>query len=280
MNGEIAVKKKLVLAGDIVAVFTAPELEITTLVPEDIHFPIVFEDDHLVVVNKPKGMVTHPGNGVHTGTLANALAFKYPNLSDVNGPMRPGILHRLDKDTSGLLVVAKNNAAHLNLAKQLEARDIHRVYHALVWREMADASGSVDQPIARNPRDHLKMGVQSKGKRALTHYKVLGFYNFASHLELTLDTGRTHQIRVHMNYLNHPVIGDPTYGGRQTSLTRIQPIYQPYAIKLLSFFQTQALHAHKLSFFHPVTGTRMDFESPLPSEMVEGIQFLQKFKHE
>jgi 23S rRNA pseudouridine1911/1915/1917 synthase len=233
-----------------------------------------------VVVDKPKGMITHPGNGVHTGTLANALAFRYPNLSDINGPMRPGILHRLDKDTSGLLVVAKNNAAHLNLAKQLEVRDIHRIYHAFVWRELSENSGSVDQPIARNPRDPLKMGVHSGGKRALTHYKVLGFYQFASYLELTLDTGRTHQIRVHMAYINHPVVGDPTYGGRQSLLGRIQPIHQPFATKLLSYFPTQALHAHKLSFLHPVTGKRLEFESPLPKEMLEARIFLERFKHD
>ena len=280
VNGETAVKKKFVNPGDEVTVILAPELEITTLTPEDIPFPIVYEDEHLVVVDKPKGMITHPGNGVHSGTLANALAFRYPNLSDVNGPMRPGILHRLDKDTSGLLVVAKNNAAHLNLAKQLEVRDIHRIYHALVWREFAENSGSVDQPIARNPRDPLKMGVHAGGKRALTHYKVLGFYQFASYLELTLDTGRTHQIRVHMAYINHPVIGDPTYGGRQNMLHSVQPILQPYAIKLLSLFQTQALHAHKLSFLHPVTGKRLEFVSPLPAEMVEAIAFLERFKQE
>ncbi len=256
----------------------APELEITTLTPEDISFPIAYEDEHVVVVDKPKGMITHPGNGVHSGTLANALAFRYPNLSDINGPMRPGILHRLDKDTSGLLVVAKNNATHLNLARQLEARDIHRVYHALVWRELSELEGSVDQPIARNPRDPLKMGVHAGGKRALTHFKVLGFHQFASYLELTLDTGRTHQIRVHMAYINHPVVGDPTYGGRQSFLHSVQPILHPYATKLLSYFPTQALHAHQLSFLHPVTGERMQFESPLPKEMQEALAFLQQFK--
>jgi 23S rRNA pseudouridine1911/1915/1917 synthase len=280
VNGETAVKKRFVSPGDVVSVVIAPELEITTLTPENIPFPIAYEDEHLVVVDKPKGMITHPGNGVHSGTLANALAFRYPNLSDVNGPMRPGILHRLDKDTSGLLVVAKNNAAHANLAKQLETREMHRIYHALVWRELSEPSGSVDQPIARNPRDPLKMGVHSGGKRALTHYKVLGFYQFATYLELTLDTGRTHQIRVHMAFINHPVVGDPTYGGRQTLLGRIQPIHQPFAIRLLSFFETQALHAHRLSFLHPVTGKRLEFESPLPKEMVDALAFMEQFKQD
>lgn len=280
INGTVARKKDFVNPGDTVTLILAPELEVTTLVPENIPLQIVFEDEHLLVVDKSKGMITHPGNGVHSGTLANALAFRYPRLSDVNGPLRPGILHRLDKDTSGLLVVAKNNAAHLSLAKQLEAREIHRVYHAFVWRELSDANGTVDQPIARNPRDPLKMGVHSGGKRAVTHYRVLGFHQFASYVELTLDTGRTHQIRVHMAYINHPVVGDPTYGGRQSLLGRIQPIHQPFAIKLLSFFQTQALHAHQLSFLHPITGERMQFESPLPKEMVEARTFLERFKQD
>ncbi len=132
INGEVARKKDFVKPGDRVELILAPEMEMTTLIPEDIPFPIIFEDEHIVVVDKPKGMITHPGNGVPSGTLANALAFRYKNLSDINGPLRPGILHRLDKDTSGLLVVAKNNAAHLNLSKQMEARDIHRIYHAIV----------------------------------------------------------------------------------------------------------------------------------------------------
>jgi 23S rRNA pseudouridine1911/1915/1917 synthase len=230
------------------------------------------------VVDKPKGMVTHPGNGIHAGTLANALAFRYGGLSDVNGPLRPGILHRLDKDTSGLLVVAKHNASHLELARQMEARTIKRVYRAIAWKEMDEPAGIIDQPIARNPRDPLKMGVHPEGKRAVTRWRVLDYFQFASHLELELETGRTHQIRVHLAHIQHPVAGDPLYGGRAAFLDRIQPIHRPYAAKLLSFFASQALHAHRLSFVHPATGAAMEFTSPLPKEMAEALAFLERFR--
>ncbi len=279
-NGEPVGKKEKLAAGDVITLILLPDEPESGLVPEEIPLNVVYEDESLLVVDKPKGMVTHPGNGVHSGTLANALAFRYKSLSDVNGPLRPGILHRLDKDTSGLLVVAKDNTAHINLARQLEARDISRVYHAIVWREPGKREGIIDAPIARNPRDPLKMGVHQGGKRAVTHYRVLAYYQFASYLEMTLDTGRTHQIRVHLAYINHPVVGDPTYGGRQNLLGRIQPIHQPFAAKLLSHFESQALHAHQLSFNHPVTGVRLAFTSPLPPEMLAALEFLERFKHE
>jgi 23S rRNA pseudouridine1911/1915/1917 synthase len=281
VNGKAARKSEVLSKDDVILVTVAPEEDTaSTLVPEDIPFPIVFEDADLLVVDKPKGMVTHPGNGIHNGTLANALAHRYGNLSDVNGPLRPGIVHRLDKDTSGLLVVAKHNSAHFELARQMEARAIKRIYRAIVWREMAEPSGTVDQAIARNPRDPLKMGVHSEGKRAVTHWRALGFYQFASHLELELETGRTHQIRVHMTHLQHPVVGDPLYGGRTAFLHRVQPIHHPYASKLLSFFASQALHAHRLSFTHPLTGAPMEFASPVPQEMTDALEFLERFRHE
>jgi 23S rRNA pseudouridine1911/1915/1917 synthase len=280
-NGKAARKSEVLSNGDEISVAIAPEEDTTsTLVPEDIPLAIVYEDADLLVVDKPKGMVTHPGNGVHSGTLANALAHRYGNLSDVNGPLRPGILHRLDKDTSGLLVVAKHNAAHLELARQMEARAIKRVYRAIVWREIAEPAGTVDQAIARNPRDPLKMGVHPEGKRAVTRWRTLGYFQFASHLELELETGRTHQIRVHMAHLQHPVVGDPLYGGRTAFLNRVQPIHHPYATKLLSFFASQALHAHRLSFTHPATGAPMGFESPVPREMTDALAFLERFRHE
>jgi 23S rRNA pseudouridine1911/1915/1917 synthase len=281
LNGAPARKSDSVADGDAVTVVQAPEADqSSTLVPEDIPFPIVYEDGDLLVVDKPKGMVTHPGNGIHSGTLANALAFRFASLSDVNGPLRPGILHRLDKDTSGLLVVAKHNAAHLELARQLEARTIKRVYHALAWREAAEASGTVDQPIARNPRDPLKMGIHPDGKRAVTHWRTLGYYQFATHFELSLETGRTHQIRVHLAHIQHPVVGDPLYGGRLAFLDRVQPIHHPFATKLLSFFASQALHAHSLSFIHPASGAPMTFTSPLPQAMTDALAFLERFRRE
>jgi 23S rRNA pseudouridine1911/1915/1917 synthase len=278
-NGAPARKNQSLAEGDFVDVVRAPEREDLTLKPEDLPLPIVFEDDHLLVIDKPKGMVTHPGNGIYTGTLANALAHRFRDLSDVNGPLRPGIVHRLDKDTSGLLLVAKDNAAHLHLARQLEAREIHRVYHALVWREMSEGEGTVDKPIARNPRDPLKMGIHAGGRRAVTHWKVLGYHQFASYLEVKLETGRTHQIRVHLSHLGHPVVGDPLYGGRESALARIQPLLQPLAARLLSWFDSQALHAHRLAFRHPFTDEPMEFESPLPAAMLEALAFLEKYRH-
>jgi 23S rRNA pseudouridine1911/1915/1917 synthase len=280
LNGGAAKKKEPLKDGDVISVISDPVRQDSTLVPEDLPVTVVYEDDCLIVVDKPKDMVTHPGNGIFTGTLANALAYRFGKLSDVNGPMRPGLVHRLDKDTSGLLVAAKDNATHLHLARQLEAHNIRRVYHALVWREMSEAGGSVDLPIARNPRDPLKMAVNPEGKRAVTHYKVLGFYQFATYLEVNLETGRTHQIRVHLSHSGFPVVGDALYGGRQGFLGRMQPIYQPYAAKLLSFFPSQALHAHHLSFVHPATGKPMEFTSPLPKEMIEAVAFLEKFRRQ
>ena len=281
VNGDAGKKNHTMAEGDVVTVAAAPAAdESSTLKPEDIPFPIAYEDEHLLVVDKPKGMVTHPGNGIHSGTLANALAFRFRDLSDVNGPLRPGILHRLDKDTSGLLVVAKTNAVHLNLAHQLEAREIKRIYHALSWRETSERSGTIDQAIARNPRDPLKMGIHAEGKRAVTHFTTLGFCQFATYFELELETGRTHQIRVHLAHIQHPVIGDPLYGGRQAYLNRIQPIHHPFATKLLSYFSSQALHAHRLTFTHPVSGRKMEFKSPLPTGFTDALTFLERFKHE
>ena len=279
LNGKPARKSDVLSEGDRITLVSAPEWEETTLKPEDLPISIIYEDDHLVVVDKPKGMVTHPGNGIYSGTLANALAFRFGQMSDVNGPMRPGLIHRLDKDTSGLLVAAKDNATHLQLARQMEAREIKRVYHALVWGETAAAEGTIDLPLARSLREPLKRAVRQDGKRAVTHYRVLSFFQFAAHLELTLETGRTHQIRVHLSHSGHPVIGDPLYGGRQSFLGRIEPIHHPFAAKLLSFFQSQALHAHQLTFTNPATSERMEFVSPLPKEMLEGLAFMEKFRH-
>ncbi len=279
LNGEPGRKSDDVKDGDTVTVIEEPDPDrSTTLVAEDIPLNIVYEDKDLLVVDKPKGMVTHPGNGIHNGTLANALAYRFKTLSDVNGHLRPGIVHRLDKDTSGLLVVAKHNGSHLELARQLEARTIKRIYHALCWRECAELSGTVDQPIARNPRDPLKMGIHATGKRAVTHWTTLGYFQFATHFELSLETGRTHQIRVHLAHIQHPVVGDPLYGGRLSFLDRVQPIHHPFATKLLSFFSSQALHAHRLTFVHPTKGKPMEFTSPIPPEMIEALAFLERFR--
>ena len=206
-----------------IQVLSLPEKEESNLEPEDIPLDIVYEDEDIVVINKPRRLVVHPGSGIRSGTLAAALLFHFKeNLSQVGGPLRPGIVHRLDKDTPGLMVVAKNDKAHLSLSSQLEMRTLKRTYNALVWGQPRDLEGTIDAPIERDSRNRLKMAVSPNGKEARTHYKILEFYAFASLLELDLETGRTHQIRVHNRYMGNPVFGDPLYDGRDACLMRIQ----------------------------------------------------------
>ncbi|MCX7773619.1 MAG: RluA family pseudouridine synthase [Clostridia bacterium] len=227
-----------------------PEPVMLDLKPEDIPLDIVFEDDDIIVINKPKDLVVHPGAGNWEGTLVNALlSHCKDSLSDINGVIRPGIVHRIDKDTTGLLVVAKNNEAHLKLSEQLKAHDIVRTYEAIVDGAVKEDSGKIIAPIGRHPTQRMKMAVNPvNGKPAVTHYKVLERFKGYSYLQLKLETGRTHQIRVHMAALGHPVTGDTVYG------------------KACSLMNTegQALHARYLSLTHPRTEEPMVFEAPLP----------------
>lgn len=218
---------------------------------EDIALDIVYEDRDIIVVNKPQGMVVHPAAGHPQGTLVNALLHHCGDLAGINGVVRPGIVHRIDMDTSGLLVVAKNDAAYLGLTAQWKEHDIERRYHAILSGIIPEDSGTIDAPIGRHPRDRKKMAVETKhGRDAVTHYRVLERLPFANctYAEMTLETGRTHQIRVHMAHLGHPVVGDKTYGWRK----------QKYDLA------GQALHAKVLGFRHPITGEAMRFESALP----------------
>ncbi len=227
--------------------------------PEAIPLDIVYEDSDLLVVNKPKGMVVHPAAGNYTGTLVNALlAHCGDSLSGIGGVLRPGIVHRIDKDTSGLLIVAKNDFAHQGLAEQIKSHSFTREYEAVVVGHLRDAAGTVDAPIGRHPTDRKKMTVTAKNsKPAVTHYTVLAEYPGYSHLRLRLETGRTHQIRVHMAYLGHPVAGDTVYGGAR----------QPAEL------HGQCLHAGHIGFVHPRDGRWLEFESPLPAYFTA---FLQK----
>ena len=245
-------------AGDRLTV-ELPEPETLDVLPENIPLDIVYEDEYLLVVNKPSGMVVHPAVGNHTGTLVNAVMFHCGDqLSSINGVVRPGIVHRIDKDTSGLLVIAKTDAAHRGLAEQFAVHSIKRAYRAVVYNNIKENDGRVDAPIGRNPKDRLKMAVVSadKGRRAVTNYHVIERSGKFTYVECRLETGRTHQIRVHMAYIGHPLLGDPLYGPR----------------KGMSGGTGQVLHAKELGFVHPITGEYMEFDSELPSEFVKALK--------
>lgn len=245
-------------AGDRLTV-ELPEPETLDVLPENIPLDIVYEDKYLLVVNKPSGMVVHPAVGNHTGTLVNAVMFHCGDqLSSINGVVRPGIVHRIDKDTSGLLVIAKTDAAHRGLAEQFAVHSIKRAYRAVVYNNIKEDDGRVDAPIGRNPKDRLKMAVVSadKGRRAVTNYHVIERSGKFTYVECRLETGRTHQIRVHMAYIGHPLLGDPLYGPR----------------KGMSGVTGQVLHAKELGFVHPITGEYMEFDSELPTEFVKALK--------
>jgi 23S rRNA pseudouridine1911/1915/1917 synthase len=256
-----------VRAGNIVE-FEIPSYREIRLEPEDIPLDIVFEDDSLMVVNKPAGMVVHPGSGIHSGTMANALLAHCGKLSSLGGPIRPGIVHRLDKDTSGILMVAKDNLTHNALSEQLQQRSIKREYVAVVWASPGMDRGEIDAPIGRDRTDRKKMSVVGVGSRdAATSFSVLERYDIASLLSLKLKTGRTHQIRVHMSYLGYPVFGDPRYGGRTKALKSLSPSLRRRGELLLGLISRQALHATKLGFLHPESGEYLEFSSKVPEDM-------------
>lgn len=254
-----------------------PPPEKPSLEPEDIPLDIVYEDSDLLVVNKKAGMVVHPAAGNYSHTLVNALLFHCQDLSGINGVLRPGIVHRLDKNTSGLLVVAKNDLAHLGLAEQIENRTLLREYIAITWGHMPAEEGAIEAPIGRAVKDRKKMAViRLKGRESLTHYQVLERFDLCDLLSIRLKTGRTHQIRVHLSYLNHPVLGDPEYGGRGKWIRGIYDRERPFAQKLLSLIERQALHAKKLGFIHPRTKEYQEFDSPLPEDIENVLSLLRR----
>ena len=232
---------------------TLPEAEPISVEPEDIPLDILFEDKDIIVVNKARGMVVHPASGVYSGTLVNALLHHCQDLSGINGEIRPGIVHRLDKDTSGVMVCAKNDTAHLDLAEQIRTKVAHRTYWAIVHGNIKEEAGIIKGDIGRHPTDRKKMAiVRENGKPAVTHFKVLERFGEYTLVECKLETGRTHQIRVHMNSIGHPLVNDPKYGPKKSS---------PFAI------QGQALHSLQLTLTHPVTKEEMTFTAPLPADM-------------
>lgn len=245
--------------GDMIVVEVHPP-EPAGVIPQPLPLEILYEDEDLVVVNKPRGMVVHPAAGNWDKTLVNALLAHCRELSGVGGVIRPGIVHRLDKDTSGVLVAAKNDFSHLALARQLKERTMLRKYLALVHGKITPTEGVVDAPIGRHPVKRKKMAVLSSGRRAVTHYRVLEYAGSCTLLEVRLETGRTHQIRVHMQYIGHPVVGDPLYDKKR----------EPFLLN------GQALHAATLGFIHPRTGQYREFTAPPPPEMKTAIEYYRK----
>ncbi len=269
-EGRVIGKKELLLPGMILEV-NEPALIPATAVPQDIPLDIIYEDDHLLVVNKPVGMVVHPAAGNPDGTLVNALLYHCRGkLSGIGGEERPGIVHRIDKDTSGLIVVAKCDAAHRALSDELSYHGVSRVYYALANGGFKEARGTVNVPIGRHPVDRKKMAVIRDGshsaKEAITHYEVLRAFGAITYLKLQLETGRTHQIRVHMASLGHPLLGDTVYGGGRTLFEKRHAAY----------LHGQCLHAGELSFTHPITGERMHFTCPLPDDFRHLLDILEK----
>lgn len=251
-RGEKIIKANYKVRAGEIFVVDIPEPEPIEAVPENIPLDIIYEDDDVVVLNKARGMVVHPAPGNYTGTLVNALLYHCSNLSGINSAIRPGIVHRLDKDTSGIMIVAKNDAAHISLSQQIQSKTAVRTYLAVVRGNIKTDSGTIETQIARDKTDRKKMTVVKEGGRdAITDYEVLERFGKYTLVRCKLRTGRTHQIRVHMEYLGYPLVGDPKYS----------PMKTPFGIK------GQALHSHTLEFTHPRTGERMKFEAPLPEDM-------------
>ena len=265
VNGAQTRPAYLVQPGDEIAV-ELPEPEPLAAFPESLPLSIAYEDDDLLVVNKAAGMTVHPAPGATEGTLVNALLHHCRDLSGINGTLRPGIVHRLDKETSGLLVVAKRDTAHRALAARLQAHQVERHYLALVWGVLREESGRIEAPIGRHPKNRKKMAVVEDGRDAATNFSVIERCPFATWVECQLETGRTHQIRVHLAHIGHPVFGDPVYGGRDQA-RGIRPEYRRQANWMLSLIKRQALHAKKLCFAHPTTGEMMEFTAPLPEDL-------------
>lgn len=259
VNGKPAAKSARLSGGETVTV-DIPQLRETALPPQDIPLDVVYEDDDVIVVNKPTGLVVHPAPGHPDGTLVNALLHHCgDSLSGIGGEKRPGIVHRIDRDTSGLIIAAKNNAAHLALSAQLKDHSLSRTYECLVTGNMKQDSGTVDAPIGRSSADRKKMAVVPTGRRAVTHWEVVARYPGVTHLRCRLETGRTHQIRVHMAYIGHPILGDTVYGAK----------------KPVPGLTGQCLHATGLRFIHPRTGEPVELHCPLPPEFTAMLQKLQ-----
>lgn len=261
VNKDISTSKNRKLkTGDNISI-SIPDPEDIEIIPENIDINIVYEDDYVLVVNKTKGMVVHPAPGNYKGTLVNAIMYHCGGkLSSINGIVRPGIVHRIDKDTSGLIMIAKNDIAHQSLSRQLEQHSITRAYHAIVYNNFSEDTGTIDAPLGRDPKNRFRQTVLDKGgRRAVTHYRVIERFGQFTYIEARLETGRTHQIRVHMAYIKHPLLGDSLYGPKKSAFG----------------LESQMLHAKILGFVHPASGEYMEFESELPQEFLEVLKKLR-----
>lgn len=261
VNGQQRKANFKLTAGDEITL-EIPEAVEVEILPEDIPLDILYEDKDIIVINKARGMVVHPAAGVFSGTLVNALMHHCTDLSGINGELRPGIVHRLDKDTSGVMVAAKSDKAHLSLAQQIKDKTAHRIYQAVVYGNIKEEAGIIKGDIGRHPVDRKKMAIVQDGKSAVTHFKVLERFGEYTLVECALETGRTHQIRVHMTHIGHPLVGDPKYGtnGKRKDNFSIQG---------------QALHSMSLELDHPVTGERMTFNTELPEDMQKILRYLR-----
>ena len=280
VNGKIAAKNYKLRDGDVIEI-TYPEPEADEALPEDIPLDVIYEDQDIIVVNKPKGMIVHPATGIYTGTLVNALLYHCKDsLSGIGGVIRPGIVHRIDKDTSGLLVVAKNDEAQLDLAKQFFVHSIERRYVAIVWGNLKEDEGTIIGNIGRDPNDRMRFKVfpdGDYGKHAVTHYKVLERFGYVTVVECRLETGRTHQIRVHFNWIGHPLFNDERYDGAEIRKGTIYAKYRQFIENCFKLLPRQALHAKTLGFVHPKTKQMVRLDSELPSDMQALIDKWRKY---
>ena len=252
---------------------SVPPPQPSLLEPEPLSLDVVFEDDHLIAINKPPGLVVHPATSHRTSTLVHGLLHHCDHLADLGGPLRPGIVHRLDKDTSGMIVVAKENSAYRHLSRQFKEKLVYKEYSALVYGHLRQSSGQFTDPIRRHPKNRKKMGIIAGGREASTFWWLELLFGEVSLVKVVIKTGRTHQIRVHFAHARHPVVGDATYGGKK----RVRSVQNPLMRARLSKVKRQMLHARRLALEHPATGETLDLSAPLPEDMSDLLEFLRKY---